>query len=190
MRFSVGFGRPLMIRKFGRDRTEWSIGLVPLGGYVKMLDEAEGDRCAARTVSCIQSAACVETCIAIVAAGPMANFLLAVLVYWGLFMHGAEEFRPVLGTPFAADSASAAGIKNGERVLKVGGEEVLTWSDMRWLLLRKMVDQDAIDLEVINPRNEISSRRIVLTGHQQKKLRGVDPLEKLGLTFFRPEYPP
>ena len=188
LRFSVGFGRPLMIRKFGRDRTEWSIGLFPLGGYVKMLDEAEGD-VAPHELHRAFNRQSVWKRIAIVAAGPMANFLLAVLVYWGLFMHGAEELRPVLGTPVAASPASAAGIENGERVLKVGGEEVLTWSDMRWLLLRKMVDQDAIDLEVINPRNEISSRRIVLTDIN-KKIEGADPLEKLGLTFFRPEYPP
>ncbi len=188
LRFSVGFGRPLMIRKLGRDRTEWSIGLFPLGGYVKMLDEAEGD-VAPQELHRAFNRQSVWKRIAIVAAGPIANFLLAVLVYWALFMHGMEELRPVLGPPVAASPASAAGIENGERVLKVGGDEVLTWSDMRWLLLRKIVDQDAIDLEVINQRNEISSRRIVLADIN-KKIEGGDPLEKLGLTFFRPDYPP
>ncbi len=79
LRFSVGFGRPLMIRKFGRDRTEWSIGLFPLGGYVKMLDEAEGD-VAPHELHRAFNRQSVWKRIAIVAAGPMANFLLAVLV--------------------------------------------------------------------------------------------------------------
>lgn len=188
LRFSVGFGRPLVIREYGRDRTEWSIGLFPLGGYVKMLDEGEGD-VAPHELHRAFNRQSVWKRIAIVAAGPVANFLLAVLVYWGLFMYGMEELRPVLGTPVAASPASVAGIENGERVLNVGGEEVLTWSDMRWSLLRKIVDQDAISLEVINQRNEISIRRIDLA-ETKKKIESGDPLEKLGLTFFRPDYPP
>lgn len=127
--------------------------------------------------------------MAIVVAGPMANLVLAVLVYWGLFMHGMEELRPVMGAPVVASPAAAAGIENGERVLKVAGEEVVTWSDMRWILLRKMTEQDTIDLEVINLNNEINFRRIDLAGTNQGIESG-DPLEKLGLTFFRPDYPP
>jgi len=188
LRFSVGFGRPLLIRQIGRDRTEWSIGVFPLGGYVRMLDESEGD-VAPDELHRAFNRQSVWKRISIVAAGPMANLLLAVVVYWGLFMHGMEELRPVLGAPIAASPAAAAGIENGERVLKIGGEEVLTWSDMRWILLRKMVEQDTIDLEVISLRNEISFRRIDLAV-TKKGVEGGDPLEQLGLTFFRPDYPP
>ncbi len=188
LRFSVGFGRPLLIRQIGRDRTEWSIGLFPLGGYVRMLDESEGDVAPHESHRAFNRQS-VWKRMAIVAAGPMANLLLAVLVYWGLFMHGMEELRPVLGVPIAATPAAGAGIENGERVLKVGGEEVVTWSDMRWILLRKMTEQDAIDLEVINLRNEINIRRIDLAA-TNKEIDSGDPLEKLGLTFFRPDYPP
>lgn len=188
LRFSVGFGRPLMIRKLGRDRTEWSIGLFPLGGYVKMLDEGEGD-VAPHELHRAFNRQSVWKRIAIVAAGPLANLVLAVAVYWGLFMYGMEELRPILGAPVAASPAAAAGIENGERVLKVGGEAVLTWSDMRWIVLRKVVEQDSIDLEVINQRNEISSRRLDLAA-TKNELESGDPLENLGLTFFRPDYPP
>ncbi len=188
LRFSVGFGRPLLIRQIGRDRTEWSIGLFPLGGYVRMLDESEGDVAPHESHRAFNRQS-VWKRMAIVVAGPMANLVLAVLVYWGLFMHGMEELRPVMGAPVVASPAAAAGIENGERVLKVAGEEVVTWSDMRWILLRKMTEQDTIDLEVINLNNEINFRRIDLAGTNQGIESG-DPLEKLGLTFFRPDYPP
>ena len=188
LRFSVGFGRPLLIRQLGRDRTEWSICLFPLGGYVRMLDESEGD-VAPHELHRAFNRQSVWKRMAIVVAGPTANLLLAVLVYWGLFMHGMEELRPVMGSPTVASPAAAAGIENGERVLKVGGEEVLTWSDMRWILVRKMVEQDAIDLEVINQRKEISIRRLGLAVSKIGR-EGGDPLEQLGLTFFRPDYAP
>ncbi len=188
LRFSVGFGRPVLIRQIGRDRTEWSIGLFPLGGYVKMLDESEGDVAPEESHRAFNRQS-VWKRIAIVVAGPVANLLLAVFVYWGLFMHGMEELRPVLGAPIAASPAAVAGIENGERVLKIAGEEVVTWSDMRWILLRKMAGRGAIDLEVINLHNEINFRRIDLAATTNEGESG-DPLEQLGLTFFRPDYPP
>lgn len=70
--------------------------------------------------------------MAIVVAGPLANLLLAVVVYWGLFLSGTEEPRPILGAPVLSSPAAAAGFENGERVLKVGGEPVQTWQEMRW----------------------------------------------------------
>ena len=72
-------------------------------------------------------------------------------MYWGLFWHGTEELKPILGAPVAASPAAASGMQSGERVIKVGGELVQTWQDMHWVLIRQAVDQDLIDLEVINP---------------------------------------
>ena len=107
LRFSVGFGRPLWSRKFGRDGTEWSIAMFPLGGYVKMLDEREGEVAPAEAHRSFNRQS-VWWRMAIVAAGPFANLLLAVLVYWGLFWHGMEEARPIVGAPVAASAAAAA----------------------------------------------------------------------------------
>ncbi|MDR1934959.1 MAG: RIP metalloprotease RseP, partial [Candidatus Accumulibacter sp.] len=126
--------------------------------------------------------------IAIVAAGPLANLALAVLVYWGLFMHGMEELRPVLGPPVAESPAEKAGIQNGERVLKANGEAVETWADLRWVLLRQMVEQDAVELEVINKRDEISFRRLALVKARNPE-PGEDPIARLGLAVFRPRVP-
>lgn len=188
LRFSVGFGRVMWSRRFGRDSTEWAIGLFPLGGYVKMLDEREGvvlPEDASRAFN-RQS---VYRRIAIVAAGPLANFLLAIFVYWGIFWHGTEELKPILGTPVAASAAENAGIENGEHVLKVAGEEVQTWQELRWTLLRRAVEQDSVSLEVINGRNEITLRRIDVSSARDSGWEG-DALDKLGVRFFRPHIRP
>ena len=136
LRFSVGFGRPLWARRFGKDDTEWAIGAFPLGGYVKMLDEREGEVPASDLARSFNRQP-VQRRMAIVAAGPLANFLLAIVVYWGLFWHGTEEFKPILGVPVAASPAAAAGLENGELVLKVAGAAVQTWQEMRWVLLQQ-----------------------------------------------------
>lgn len=188
LRFSVGFGRALWSRRVGRDRTEFSIGAFPIGGYVKMLDEREG-RVAPNELHRSFNRKSVWRRMAIVAAGPMANLLLAVVLFWTLFVSGTDELKPVLGTPFVGSPAELAGIKNGEQVLKLAGEPVRTWQEMRWSLLRSAVDQDAVELEVINERNEVAIRRLDVNAAKADGWQG-DALEKLGLTVFRPTIPP
>ena len=188
LRFSVGFGKPVWSRRFGFDGTEWAVGMFPLGGYVKMLDEREGDVLPAELHRCFNRQS-VWRRMAIVVAGPLANLVLAVFVYWGLFWYGTEELKPILGSPVAASAASAAGIENGEQVLKVGGNVVQTWQEMRWVLLRQAVDQDSIDFEVINQRNEMNVRRIDVSSARVDGWEG-DALEKLGIRFYRPKIPP
>ncbi len=126
LRFSVGFGRPVLIRRFGKDRTEWSIGLFPLGGYVRMLDESEGE-VAPHEAHRSFNRQSVGRRMAIVAAGPLANLLLAVIVYWGLFMVGVEELRPVLGAPVASSSAARARVEKRQRRNKKRGEPQQKW---------------------------------------------------------------
>lgn len=183
LRFSVGFGRPVVTWRFGKDRTEWSIGLFPLGGYVRMLDESEGE-VAPHEIHRSFNRQSVGKRMAIVAAGPLANLLLAVIVYWGLFMVGVEELRPVLGTPAPSSSAAFAGVENGDRVLKIGCEPIETWSQMRWHLLKSMVAHDTVELEVINPRSEINWRRIDLSA--ARGAEGDDPVARLGIRSFQP----
>ncbi|MBI4741996.1 MAG: RIP metalloprotease RseP [Betaproteobacteria bacterium] len=188
LRFSVGFGRVVWSRRVGRDGTEWALGIVPLGGYVKMLDEGEGG-VAPEDVARAFNRQSVYRRMAIVAAGPSANFLLAILVYWGVFWHGTAELKPILGTPVAASAAARAGVENGELVLKVAGEDVHTWQEMRWELLRRAVDQESVSLEVINARSEIALRRIDLSSVRESGWEA-DSLEKVGVRFFRPDIKP
>ena len=188
LRFSVGFGKALWSKKIGRDGTEWAIGVFPLGGYVKMLDEREGEVVPEELHRSFNRQT-VWRRMAIVAAGPLTNLLLAVVVYWGLFWYGMEELKPVLGTPVVSSPAAAAGIENGERVLKVDGELIQTWQEMRWVLIRRAIDQDSIALEVINSRNEIAIRRLDVSAARADGWKG-DALERLGVAFFRPNIRP
>ncbi|MDR2452684.1 MAG: RIP metalloprotease RseP [Candidatus Accumulibacter sp.] len=187
LRFSVGFGRPLALWRAGRDGTEWAIGVFPLGGYVRMLDETEGEVAPEEAHRSFNRQSTARR-MAIVVAGPLANFALAVLVYWVVFLHGTEELRPVLGPPVAASAADRAGIRNGEQVLRAGGEAVETWADLRWILLRRMVEQDSIELELIDEHKETSVRHLALQEARNPE-PGQDPIGVLGLRLFQPLIP-
>ncbi|MEI7613455.1 MAG: RIP metalloprotease RseP [Betaproteobacteria bacterium] len=188
LRFSVGFGQSVWSKRLGNDRTEWSIGIFPLGGYVKMLDEREGEVSPEELHRSFNRQS-VWRRMAIVVAGPLANLILAVFLYWGVFWYGTEELQPLLGPPVASSPAAAAGFVNGERVLKVAGDQVQTWQEVRWVLLRRAVDQDSIELEVINSKNEIAIRRLDVSQVREKGLDS-DTFEKLGLRFYQPHIPP
>ena len=188
LRFSVGFGRILWKKELGNDRTEWALSIFPLGGYVKMLDEREGDVAACEAHRAFNRQGVGKRSI-IVAAGPLANFALAILLYWAIFMHGSEELLPVLGTPPDGSPAAMATIKNGEQVRRVDGELVATWNDLRWTLLQKAVDRESVELEVINERGEIALHRLFLAAAGEQGWEG-DALERLGIRFYRPDMPP
>lgn len=188
LRFSVGFGRAIYTRKWGRDQTEWSLGMIPLGGYVKMLDERE-DEVSPDQLSRTFNRQSVWRRMAIVVAGPLANFLLALLIYWGNFWVGVEELRPILGEPVMATPAAEAGIVNGERVLKINGVTTESWPEMRWQLVTQAAVGDTALLELINARHEITHRRLDLSAIRQAGWDG-DALERLGLRFYQPRIPP
>lgn len=187
LRFSVGFGRMVWRRRFGQDKTEWAISIFPLGGYVKMLDEREAPVAPGEAHRAFNRQGVGKRSI-IVAAGPIANFILAILLYWGIFMHGSNELLPVLGTPPEGTPAAAALIENGEQVRLIDGQEVATWNDLRWLILQKAVDQQSVNLEVINERHEIVSRHLDLTAVSVDGWEG-DALDRLGIRFYRPNMP-
>ena len=188
LRFSIGFGRVLWCRQFGRDKTEWALGLFPIGGYVKMLDEREGEVAPEEAHRAFNRQGVGKRSL-IVAAGPLANFLLAIVLYWAVFMFGSEELLPVLGTPAVGTPAAAAGVLNGEQVRLVDGQAVRTWGDFRWVLLQKAIDQGSVELELINEHNEIAIRRLELAAAGEHGWEG-DALERLGIGFYRPDFPP
>ena len=116
LRFSIGFGRPLVSRTYGADRTQWVIAAFPLGGYVKMADEREG-RVAPEDLPRAFNRQSVYRRFAIVIAGPVANFLLAIVFHWILFLHGVPGLKPVLG-PIEPDTpAATAGFRGGETLV-------------------------------------------------------------------------
>jgi len=188
LRFSIGFGRTVWQKRLGRDQTEWAIGLFPLGGYVKMLDEREGEVPAQEQQRAFNRQSVGKRSL-IVAAGPLANFALAIVLYWAIFMVGSQELLPILGKPPAGTPAAMSAIRNGDQVRAVDGQHVATWNDLRWLLLQKAADQESVELEVINEQHEISVRRLLLSAVSEQGWEG-DGLERLGINFYRPEVPP
>jgi regulator of sigma E protease len=160
LRFSVGFGRVLWSRRVGSEGTEWAISAVPLGGYVKMLDEREGAVADADLPRAFNRQG-VSTRIAIVAAGPIANLLLAVLLFAGTYVYGIPGQRALLADPPANTPAAAAGVRDGDLVVAVDGTPVGSWQDLRWRLLRASGAGDAT-IEVERPDGSRQRRSIPL----------------------------
>ena len=188
LRFSVGFGKVLLSRRFGADRTEWVISAFPLGGYVKMLDEREAPVEPQELMRAFNRQA-VWKRILVVVAGPLANLLLALLLYWLLFMQGVEEMRPVLAAPTAATAAASAEVQDGETVRTVNGKPVATWQELRWELMQVALDRAPLTLEVINSRAEISHRHIETQQLTPADLEADLP-SRLGLKPYRPRLKP
>jgi regulator of sigma E protease len=148
LRFSVGFGKPLWKRTFGDDRTELVIAALPLGGYVKMLDEREGEVAAAELTRAFNRQP-VKTRIAIVVAGPAFNFLFAILVYWAMFVTGVPGLKPLVGEVTPASYAAEAGFQNGDEILAVAGKPTVTWEATVLALLGASLDgQDSVAVAV------------------------------------------
>jgi regulator of sigma E protease len=162
LRFSVGFGPVVWSRRSGRDRTEWAVSAVPLGGYVKMVDEREGGVPAADLPRAFNRQS-VWKRIAIVGAGPVANLLLAVLLFAGTYVAGIPGQRAILAAPAAGTPAAAAGVRDGDLVVAVDGDPVRSWADLRWRLLKASGRPDAL-LEVEREDGAHAARRLSLAG--------------------------
>ena len=183
LRFSVGFGRALLRWQRGPDATEWVIAAVPFGGYVKMLDEREGPVAPAEAPFAFNRQS-VWKRLLIVAAGPVFNFVFAVAVYAGLFMHGLPEARPLLAEPAAGTLAAAAGLHAGDTVRSADGEPLATWQDLRWRVLQAALQSKPIRLETQDERGHIGDAVLDLSGFSAADVEG-DVLERAGLRLYR-----
>jgi len=188
LRFSVGFGRPLATWRLGPDRTEWVLAAIPFGGYVKMLDEREGPVEPAELARAFNRQS-VWKRFAIVIAGPLFNFVFAVLVYAGLFMYGLPEARPILGAPPAGTLAAAAGVHAGDTVRAIDGEPIATWQELRWRVLQAALQRQSAQLETLDERGHIAMVPLDLSGFPSADVE-TDVLEKIGLRLYRPALEP
>lgn len=184
LRFSVGFG-PIVLRRVDRRGTEWALSAVPLGGYVKMLDEAPPGADAATQRAAFNTQP-LSLRVAVVAAGPIANLLLAAAIYTVLGMWGAQEPAAILATPGVDTPAAQAGLRAGDRLTAVNGQAVASWTQARWQLLEPLAEGGRVVLDVQNSGQADRRATLQLTAHDFGP-DGPDPLALAGLALQAPQ---
>ncbi|WP_460045369.1 sigma E protease regulator RseP [Pseudomonas sp. S2_H01] len=188
LRFSVGFGMPLL-RWHDRKGTEYVLAAIPLGGYVKMLDEREGD-VPPELVDQSFNRKSVYQRIAIVIAGPVANFLLAIVFFWVLAMLGSQQVRPVIGGVEAGSIAEKAGLASGQEIVSVDGEATTGWSSVNLQLVRRLGETGSIALKVREQGSDVDTPHALVLDNWLKGADEPDPIRSLGIRPWRPALAP
>ena len=188
LRFSVGFGKPLF--KWRRttaegDEIEYVVAAIPLGGYVKMLDEREGSVSESEKKRAFNNAS-IGKRIAIVFAGPAFNFILAIFLYWIVFMLGATVNRPYVGESVNGSLASQAGFEIQDEVLQVGDTAVRSWNDFRLEVLNQGLDGGDLQIHVLTKDGEEYTRKLALGDFRLLENEG-DIFKHIGFTHWRPQ---
>lgn len=147
LRFSVGFGKPIFARRWGRDQTEYCVSSLPLGGYVRMLDEREGEIAPADVTRTFQAQPVWQR-IAVLLAGPMANFLFVIFAFWVLFMIGIPTQRAVIGQIISDSPAELAGVQEGDTIVSVDGQPVAGWEPAFIAIIEDIVGDGTVTLGV------------------------------------------
>ncbi len=189
LRFSIGFGRPLWRFRGGEDDTEYVIAAVPLGGYVKMLDESEGEvppeeahRAFNRQPMAIR--------FAVVLAGPVFNFLFAVLAYWVMFLVGVSGLRPLVGEVTPDSVAAAAGFRQGQEIVQVADRDTQSWGSVIQSVIGASLNQEAINVQVTETSRGKRTLRLDLSGVRLDDLTQGQFFSRLGIKPLRPSIPP
>ena len=192
LRFSVGFGKSLW-RWHDRHGTEFSIAIIPLGGYVKMLDEREGSVADDEKHLSFNSKPVLSR-IAIVAAGPVANFLLAIVALWLMYLAGVRTVVPQVGEVLPKSPAAVAGIKSGDEIVSVDGEQTPGWQAVNMALLSSLGESKAIVVEVSSgtpgekATGAVYKRRLSVTDWLVSDEQP-NPIRALGIVPFSPAVP-
>jgi regulator of sigma E protease len=198
LKFSIGFGKPLWVKRFGKDKTEFVIAAIPLGGYVKMLDEREvaaeltlespTATYSAEELTRAFNRQSVAKRIIIVMAGPMANLLLAIGLYWILFTIGIVGMKPTLGKVIAQSPAAIANFTYGETIQKINGKDVASWQEVSWILLNETLKNNSVEIEARSSNNEAHIHQLDLL-HVDPEAAAKDILTASGLTINQPDVP-
>ena len=188
LRFSVGFGRALWSRRMGRDETEYVVAMVPLGGYVKMLDESEGD-VAEDEVHRAFNRQTLATRVAVVAAGPAFNFLFAILAYWCMYMVGVDGLRPLVADVVPASVADRAGFRAGDEIEAVDGETVASWQSAVQSIVGASLDRGRVGIHVVDADDVRRERVVDFAGVGVDDLTRGRFFERLGMAPARPTLP-
>ena len=147
LKFSIGFGKPIFSWRRKDDPTEYCVAMIPLGGYVKMLDEREAEVAEEERAQAFNRQS-LAVRSAIVVAGPAANFLFALFAIWLVFVIGDRDISPVVGTVAENSIGERAGFRAGDRLLRIDGREVQTWTEHQFYLLHQAMKGNVIEFEV------------------------------------------
>jgi regulator of sigma E protease len=188
VRFSIGFGTPLFRWRDSHD-TEFVIALLPLGGYVKMVDEREGN-VSEDDLPFAFNRKSVWQRMATVAAGPIANFILAVLLYWVVYMLGVQGVAPIIGDVKENSIAAAAGLEAGQEVLAIDGEPTPTWQTLGERLVHRIGDAGDIRFTVSYADSNLQYDSVASLAGWQVDAKVPDPIGSIGIELYRPKVLP
>lgn len=163
LRFSIGFGKPLWSRRSKNGETEYVLAAIPLGGYVKMLDEREGEVADEELDRAFNNKP-IGSRIAVVLAGPFANFLFAIIVLTAMYLSGIPGIKPILGNIEAGSIADQSGFRNGDLIVQVNNKDIESWQEARITLLDAALDQEQIEIKVQDAQSVQSVRTLNLRG--------------------------
>lgn len=187
LRFSVGFGKPLW-STVDRHGTEYAVAAIPLGGYVKMLDEREAP-VPEEQLSQAFNRKNVWQRIAIVAAGPLANFLLAIVAYWALFVVGVTTVTPIVGEVTPDSPAAQAGLSHGDEITSIHGDAMRSWEEINLKLVSIIGFNGELAVEAV-PEGSSTPRLYQLpVSNYLVRQDPPQPLQSLGITPWRPDVP-
>ncbi len=187
LRFSIGFGRPLWRRQAGPDEPEYVVAAIPLGGYVKMLDEHEGPVAPEeRHRAFNRQSLWVRT--AVVVAGPAFNFLFAIIAFWGVLTLGETGIRPLIGTVAPGSAAARAQFSPGDEILSINGQTTPTWSLALQEMATASLADPALRVAVRDAAGE-TRERVVPSSEVGDLAETTDLLEHLGMAPERPAVP-
>jgi len=187
LRFSIGFGKVLWSRRDARG-TEYAISAVPLGGYVKLLDEREGPVAAADLAEAYNRKP-VWRRILVLVAGPAANFLFAVAAYWVLFVAGVPALKPVVGEVNPDSVAARAGLHSGDAIVAVAGKETRTREAVVLAILDELMTREPIDFTVVDAAGEERPAELIVNGDRRPLTEPGALLPGLGFDFWYPAIP-
>src|SRR5215813_13673340 len=192
LRFSIGFGRPLLTRVAGADRVEYVVAAVPLGGYVKLLDEREGPVAPEDLPRSFTHRPPWQR-ILVLLAGPACNILFAVLVLWGmLWMNGMTEVRPKVGDVTVGSIAARGGLKSGDEIRAINGAAVTGQRDVVFDLLDAMSARGQAVLTVRGSAGETRQANLSVSdsGERRRLTEPAELFRGLGFQFWTPPVPP
>lgn len=188
LRYSIGFGRALWSWRAGPDQTEYVVAALPLGGYVKMLDEREGEVPPAETHRAFNRQPLAKR-FAIVSAGPVFNLLFAVLAYWVMFVYGVPGFKPIIGQVSSGTPAAQAGLQRGQEIVAVDGGATPTWGAALDALLPRALRGEMATLEVRQKAGKSETVKLDLAS-LGPELKPGDLAPRIGIEPYSPPIPP